>query len=156
MRDPEFTEYYDRMKDTVYRAALSYMKNPADAADIVQEVMIRLYRHEGGFTDDEHCRRWLLRVTVNLAKDMFRSSWFRKREDFDLDRITDMRAEDRNTLDLILQLPLKYRMVIYLHYYEGYSYTEIAEILRISVPAVKMRAKRGRQMLKIDLTEGDR
>ena len=155
MEEREFIRHYEELKDTVYRIAFTYVKNTADALDIVQEVMIKLYRCREVFTDDIHCRQWVIRVTVNQAKDVLRSAWLKKREDSDLSLIPDLTREDHQILSLILSLPQKYRSVIVLHYVEGYSYAETADILRISEAAAKMRAKRGRQMLKDEWKEGE-
>lgn len=154
MEEREFIRHYEELKDTVYRIAFTYVKNTADALDIVQEVMLKLYRCREVFADDIHCRQWVIRVTVNQAKDVLRSAWLKKREDSDLSLIPDLTREDHQILSLILSLPQKYRSVIVLHYVEGYSYAETADILRISEAAAKMRAKRGRQMLKDEWEEG--
>ena len=155
MEEREFIRHYEELKDTVYRIAFTYVKNTADALDIVQEVMLKLYRCREVFTDDIHYRQWVIRVTVNQAKDVLRSAWLKKREDSDLSLIPDLTREDHQILSLIFSLPQKYRSVIVLHYVEGYSYAETADILRISEAAAKMRAKRGRQMLKDEWKEGE-
>jgi len=154
MEEIEFNQIYEEMKDVVYRIAFTYVRNSADALDIVQDVMIRLYRYDGVFNDDLHRRQWIIRVTVNKAKDVLKVSWFHHKE-IDFTQIPDLRNKDKNILEEILQIPLKYRSVIVLHYYEGYTYAEIAKMLRIGESAAKMRAERGRKLLKLELTEGD-
>lgn len=148
MRDDEFCRIYGQQKDTVYRTAFTWMKNSADALDIVQETMIRLYRHMGTFTDDDHCRKWLIRVAVNLAKDMLRRKRFIDENEPDFTRIADLSVQDKEVLEEILSLPLEQRAVIYLHYYEGYTFAETAHILGITESAAKMRAKRAREVVK--------
>lgn len=155
MEDEEFRRIYDLTKDSVYRTALTWVKNPADALDITQEVMVKLYRHKGEFADDSHVRQWLLRVTVNQSKDLLRSSWFSRRQETDLEKLQAADRSASDVLQMILSLPIKYRSVIYLHYYEGYSFTETASILRISEAAAKMRAKRARDMLRLEIEEED-
>ena len=151
MKDEEFRRIYDLMKDTVYRTALTYVRNTSDALDIVQEVMLKLYRYDRPFKDDPHCRQWLLRVTVNQSKDFLRSAWFSRKQEMDLSQIPGKGSEEYTLLETVLSLPLKYRSVILLYYYEGYSYAETAWILGISEGAVKMRASRAREMLRIKL-----
>ncbi|MCR5229403.1 MAG: hypothetical protein K6D03_04685 [Solobacterium sp.] len=57
MKESEFVHLYEQLHDTVYRIAFSYLKNTADAKDAVQDVMLRLYRYEGTFSDEDHCRK---------------------------------------------------------------------------------------------------
>ena len=78
MKESEFNRLYELLHDTAYRIAFTYVKNTDDALDIVQDVMLRLYRYEGAFTDDTHCRQWVIRVTINRAKDLLRSSWLKR------------------------------------------------------------------------------
>lgn len=56
MEEREFNRQYEKLHDMVYRIAFTYVKNTDDALDIVQDVMLRLYRYEGVFSDDTHCR----------------------------------------------------------------------------------------------------
>lgn len=84
MKESEFNRLYELLHDTAYRIAFTYVKNTDDALDIVQDVMLRLYRYEGTFADDTHCRQWVIRVTINRAKDLLRSSWLKKRQEADL------------------------------------------------------------------------
>lgn len=132
---------------TVYRLAYSYTRNSADAEDITQEAFLRLYRFNGEFAADENCKAWLLRVTVNLSKNLLRSSWFTKREELSED-IPSADREDLGLIECVMSLPPKYRAVIHLYYYEGYSSKEIADILGITLTAVTTRLKRGREKLK--------
>lgn len=155
MKESEFVHLYEQLHDTVYRIAFSYLKNTADAKDAVQDVMLRLYRYEGTFSDEDHCRQWVIRVTVNRAKDMLRSAWLKKRQETDLSQIPEIPEAHRDILEAVLQVPLKCRSVIVLHYLEGYTYAETADLLRITEAAAKMRAKRGRELLKHIWTEGD-
>ena len=83
MNKEEFESCYNRHFDFVYRLSFTYVKNPADAEDVAQETFVRLYRQEGEFTSEEHVKRWLLRVAVNLSKDYLRSRWNQKRQEFD-------------------------------------------------------------------------
>lgn len=132
---------------TVYRLAYSYTRNAADAEDIVQEAFLRLYRFKGEFSADENCKAWLLRVTVNLSKNLLRSGWFTKREELSED-IPSADSEDLGLIESVMSLPPKYRSTIHLYYYEGYSVKEIADMLGITATAVTTRLKRGRERLK--------
>lgn len=135
---------------SVYRLAMVYLGRPADAEDVTQEVFLRLLDKSPAFADGEHEKRWLLRVTANLCRDQLKGFW--RRRTAALDESCPVRAEeDRAVLDAILALPETYKGPIHLHYYEGYSVSEVAEILKLSQSAVKMRLKRGRALLKLEL-----
>ena len=157
MNKEEFESCYNRHFDFVYRLSFTYVKNPADAEDVAQETFVRLYRQEGEFTSEEHVKRWLLRVAVNLSKDMLRSHWNQKRQEFDENmpkEIFGWQEDQKEIWQEVAALPEKYRLVLYLYYYEGYSVREIGQILRCSTSAVKMRLKRGREKLRESLEPG--
>ncbi len=138
----------------VYRLALSYTKNIADAEDITQEAFLRLYKYDGIFAADENCKAWLIRVTVNLSKNLLKSCWFTRREELN-ENIPCKDNEDRGVFDCVMALPPKYRVVIHLYYYEGYSVKEIAGMLGVTASNVTTKLARGRKKLKeILLKEG--
>lgn len=148
-----FDAVWDAYGAMVYRLAMVYLGRPADAEDVVQEVFLRLLSKAPAFTDGEHEKRWLLRVTANLCRDQLRGFWRRRAVTLELDRP----APDLETLgvaEAIVALPEQYKAPIHLHYCEGYSVAEIGEILNLGQSAVKMRLKRGRELLKLEL-EGD-
>ena len=141
------TKYIGLYHGTVYRLAFSYVKNCADAEDITQEAFLRLYKYDGSFAADDNCRAWLIRVTVNLSKNLLRSGWFTKRTELSED-IPYENKEDRTLYECVMALPQKYRVTIHLYYYEGYSVKEIADILGATASAVTTRLMRGREQLK--------
>lgn len=147
-------EAYSACGAAVYRLAMVYLGRHADAEDVTQEVFLRLLCRAPAFTDGEHQKRWLLRVTANLCRDQLRSFWRKRVTTLD-DSLPDVSTAEREALAAVMALPEQYRLPIHLHYYEGYSVAEIAEILKLGQSAVKMRLKRGREMLKIEL-EGSR
>lgn len=146
----QFEADYDAYSDAVYRLAMVYLGRHADAEDVTQEVFLRLLHRAPSFTGEDHEKRWLLQVTANLCKDQLRSFW-RKRVTQLEDSLPAAAPEEREALRAVAALPEKYRLPIHLYYYEGYSVTEIAEILKLGQSAVKMRLKRGRELLKIEL-----
>ena len=105
------------------------------------------------FESEEHRKRWLLCTAANLAKDYLKSFYVSRRQKYSEKEIekTGVISEDREVWDALFLLLRKYRVVIYLHYYEGYTYEEIAKILKIGLSAVKMRAKRGIEKLRIEI-----
>lgn len=154
MSREEFTEFAGKYSDTIYRVAYSYMKDRNDADDVTQDVLIELYRTEKVFESDDHVRNWLIRVTVNRCKMLFRSPW-RKREDIAVYAET-LGFEEQSHLDLfnaVMALGKKYRVPLMLFYYEGYSTAETAAILGISENAVSTRLFRAKSKLKDLLKE---
>ena len=155
-RNEVFTLAVQRYSDTVYRTAVHNCRCTADAEDVVQDVFEKLLHYNGIFESEEHLKAWLLRVTINCTKDLFLSSWFRKTEGFDesIDKHMSFEHEEKSDLYYaLMKLPQKYRTVIHLHYYEGYSVREIAKIMKSTEGTVKSQLHRGREMLKVNIRE---
>lgn len=146
----QFEEIYDTCGTAVYRLAMVYLGRHADAEDVTQEVFVRLLCRAPDFADEAHKRRWLLQVAANLCRDQLRGFWRRRVTELK-DTLPAAAPEELEALSAVLSLPEKYRLPIHLHYYEGYSVAETAEILKLGQSAVKMRLKRGREMLKLEL-----
>ena len=151
--EPDMESVYLLYKDAVFRMAFTYVKNREDAWDITQEVFLKLFSKDVKFENEEHKKRWLLRVTANYAKDYLKSFYVSKRQEFPENEVAGPQEnipgeDDREVWDVLFSLPEKNRAVIYLHYYEGYTYEEIAKILKIRLSAVKMRAKRGIEKMR--------
>lgn len=154
MTETAFTAAAERHLDMVYRVALNWFRNPADAEDAAQTAMLKLWQADTEFADDEHLRRWLVRVTLNVCRDMARSPWRRRTvslEDLPEPAFSD--EERRSVYREVMALPGKYRVPLYLYYYEGYSVAEIGELLRLNVSTVQTRLARARGKLKLSLTE---
>lgn len=145
-----FEETYDAYSGAVYRLAMVYLGRRADAEDVTQEAFLRLLYRAPDFTGEEHKKRWLLQVTANLCRDQLRGFW-RKRVTELENTLPAAAPEELEALGAVMSLPEQYRLPIHLHYYEGYSVPEIAGIMKLGQSAVKMRLKRGRELLKIEL-----
>lgn len=144
-----------RYQNMVYRIALHYFGNSQDAEDAVQEVFLRLYTAEKFFESPEHLRRWLIRVTVNVCRDVLRSPWRRRRvslEELPEEPVFDQ-PEQAALYREIMALPEKYRTVLNLFYYEELSVKEIGELLGLRTSAVTTRLHRARARLKEQLGE---
>jgi len=139
-------------RDTVFRVALGYVKNVHDADDVTQNVFMKLYNYNKDFKDDEAQRAWLIRVTVNQSKDLLKSAWKKNRSDLD-ESIAAPVYDEFGIHDYVKNLKPKYRTVIYLHYYEGYSTKEIALILKIPQSTVTTHLNRARKQLKENITK---
>ena len=145
-------EIYKRNVDTVYRVCYIYLKNVQDTQDAVQETFIRLMEKDITFTSEEHEKYWLIRVSVNICKNML-SHWSRKNVEIEkADRVTVSKETDE-IIDEISKLPDKLKIVIYLHYYDGYTSEEIGKMLHITASAVRNRLQRAKTMLKTIIIE---
>ena len=140
---------YDMYADMLYRLALSYLRNTEDAQAAVHDVFIKYTASQKVFKDEEHKKAWLIRVAVNRCTDMLRQRKIRGYVPLDEISETESKAEesDSDVLKCLDKIPLKNRAAVILHYLEGYSVEETAEILKITASAVKMRLKRGREAL---------
>lgn len=146
-----FLVHAERYKDTVFRISLSYLGNTYDADDVVQEVFMKLYITTKHFATDDHVRYWLIRVTINTCKNLLRSSW--KTKNVALDQVTEPiaafeQSEQEDLYQAVMELPEKYRTVLYLYYYEELPTKEIARLLKITVSSVTTRLSRARDQLK--------
>ena len=141
------SEYMNKFHGSVFRLAYSYVKNRADAEDISQETFLKLYLSEKDFPSDSDVKAWLMRVTINSAKDMLKSRWRKCREELSED-IPYKDEKESLLMDSLKKLEPKYSAVIHLFYYEGYSIKEIAEICHITQTTVTTRLSRGRKQLK--------
>ncbi len=146
---------YEAYANMLFRIAMVHLGSREDAEEAIQDTFIKLMEKEPEFKDAEHQKAWLIRVVTNHCKTLLGRSW-RKRE-VKLEGTEPVPAETTELvilLQLVLALPLKYRTVIHLYYYEGYQVHEISQMIRISESAVKMRLQRGRKLLKLEL-EGE-
>ena len=139
--------------DALYRLAYTQLRSAADAEDAVQEAFLRCLRRAPVFENDQHARAWLMRVTLNICRDMLRSPWHRRRDELSEKMPAPPGDETAELLAAVLALPAKYRAPIHLHYYEGYSIREIAELLGCRPATVGTRLARARRLLRQALTE---
>lgn len=156
LTNEQFTCLARRYIDTVYRVALNYIKSPADADDITQNVFLKLLQEKKPFDSDDHVKHWLIRVTVNECKNLVRSRWWRAEsfEEYSGTLVFDNQAQS-DLFHMVMALPRKYRLPIYLYYYEGYSTQEIGQLLKLPKNTVCTQLKRGRELLKESLQEVD-
>lgn len=136
--------------DMLYRTAYVLLGNPHDVQDTLQETLLRYLEKAPAFTSAEHEKAWLLRVTTNCCKDCLR---FRKRHThMDLEPLREcLPAQEHAHLQELYALPAKWKSVLILHYFEGYSVKEMGEILGLSESAVKKRLQRAREALRLEM-----
>ncbi len=161
MTEYELEQMMNQYGDYIARTCYIYLKDWALAEDAVQEVFIKAYKHMSEFRKESSEKTWLTSIAINICKNYVRTSWFRKVQ------IGIEKIEAYNTLEdellnqinqsellkQVMDLPIKYREVILLYYYQDFKINEIAEILGISESSIKMRLNRGRKKLKDDFEE---
>lgn len=159
MDNRQFEQAVQQYSDMVFRIAYSYFKNKEDAEDIYQNVFFKLFDNKKTFHDEEHRKRWLIRVTLNECHSLQHSPWKRKRQDCeDMDRLLEEKADKEDwqfpssdmheVTEMLHCLPEKYSIVLYLYYYEEYSTKEIAVILKRAESTIRTQLMRGKEMLK--------
>jgi RNA polymerase sigma factor (sigma-70 family) len=147
-RDDYVVNVLKRHGNTVLRVAFSYLKNMPEAEDVYQEVFIKLLEETNVFQNEEHEKAWLIRVTMNLCKNHLKSFW--KNRILPLEDNMFMEEDIPNGIDVfnaVMSLKVKYRTVIHLFYYEGYTTSEISKLTGLSEAAVRTSLCRGRKIL---------
>lgn len=148
----------DRYADLVLRLCMVHLKNAADTEDVFQNVFLKYVLSSVVFESEEHEKAWFIRVTLNACKDWLKSLF--RRRTVPLDEWTAVSApiddEHREVLEAVRALPARYRDVVYLHYYEGYTAPQIGSLLGIKTNTVYTSLNRSRAMLQTMLGgEGD-
>ena len=150
----KFIQLSQQYMDDIFRFAFSCVKSKADADDVTQIVLLRLYETDKTFESDCHLKNWLIRVTLNECRKYWRSPW-RRTEDFTeyASSIPFESSGHSDVFDAVMSLDQKYRVVIFLYYYEGYAVKEIANLLKIPQGTVGIRLKRAKEQLRKILSE---
>lgn len=147
--DRELEAIYDRQMPTLYRVCFAYMKNAADTEDAVQETFFKLIGSAPAFENHDHEKAWLLRTAANVCKNNLRNRW---RQGGNLEDFSNLGGEDNIEIDgifsVILTLPEKYKIVVYLYYYEGYNSGEIAKMLAKKPSTVRNHLHEARAILR--------
>lgn len=146
----------ERYADMVFRLAYSWLKNRADAEDVMQETLLKLYA-QPPFDTPEHERYWIVRVAVNECRHLLRSPWRRRTgplEEAEEAAAFDTPAQSELFRE-VMALPPKYRAAVYLHYYEGYSVREVAAAMGAKSSTVQTWLMRARGQLRTNLKEAE-
>ena len=154
-----FEAFYLRHYKAVYRLCYTFMKNPQDAEDCAEDVFLRAMTSGAAFENERHERAWLTTTAMNLCKDRLKHWWRRKVTP--LDEQIDLPApgapgEDSGLLDAVMALPVKYKEVVWLHYYEGYQTDEIAAMLGRPASTVRNQLRDAREKLRQQLGGDDK
>lgn len=153
----EMDQLIDRYQNMVYGLALAKTNSPADADDVFQEVFLACFQSGKRFRDEEHRKAWLLRTTVNICRRVTASTWRRKTVPLEEQggvSVGFREPEENLVWEAVQRLEEKYRLPVYLFYFQELSTQEIAKALGIRPGAVRMRLSRGRDMLR-EMLKGD-
>jgi RNA polymerase sigma-70 factor (ECF subfamily) len=143
----------DRHSNMIYRICFVYLKNKYDAEDAFQEIIIKIMERAPHFQSDEHEKAWIIKVSCNHCKTILKSNASKVHISLNEDIGEQYEFLD-NTLEHILKLPLHYRNVLYLYYYEGYTTKEIASLLKRRDATIRTWLKRARETLKKVIGDG--
>lgn len=140
----------EKYADTVRRICMVHLKSEADTEDVFQTVFLKYLLSSIVFENDEHEKAWLIRVTINACKDLLKS--FFRSKTVSLEEVLEQPAapkqEHHDVMKAVLSLPEKYRDVIYLYYYEGYSAAQIGKILHKNQNTIYTLLNRAKKQLR--------
>lgn len=138
--------------DMIFRIAYQNTLSVSDSEDILQDVCLKMLTKDAPLDDDAHIRYWLVRVTLNHCHNLMASA--HRKRNVPLEEAYHIYApEDERVLSELTQLPPKYRNVIYLRYYEGYSIAEIADLMHTKPGTVGSWLNRARKRLRLLLED---
>ena len=152
----EVEQIYQHYSDMVFRVALIYMKNQDDAYDIVHNVFEKMLQKRLHFKDDEHMKAWLIRVTINMCKNLLKSACRNRQVSLEEQQEKgcdyaycdgDEKEQKEEILQAILNIKPVFREVIYLYYYEGYNTKEIGKIVGTNASTIRSRLAKAREIL---------
>lgn len=167
-----FTELVEKHQKYVYNLAYRMTGNPEEARDLAQEAFVRAFRHFARFDPATSFEKWLYRIVANLYIDTVRKKGRHREESLDAPLVTANGPMERVVPDeasnpaalmeqtqlageiqvALERLPVKYRMAVVLCDVQGFSYEEIAQMLRCSIGTVRSRIHRGRRLMREELS----
>ncbi|MDA1763579.1 sigma-70 family RNA polymerase sigma factor [Bacillus cereus] len=158
-------EIMNKYGQEVLQLVYSYVNNKEVAEDLTQDIFVKCYKSLHTYKGNSNLKTWLWRIAINHCKDHLKS-WYNKKVIVTDDGFTYMEsqkesveqtviqnAEDRELASAVMNLPIKYREVIYLFYYEELSIKEIATVIEAKENTIKTRLKKAKELLKEGLEE---
>lgn len=149
--EEKFKEIYQRNVGRVYRICVLYLKSSSEAEDATQDIFIKFLEKQMDFKNEDHEKAWFIVVAKNYCKDFLKSWWKSRRIDIESLPEISYSEEETNVTDIfekLLSLPKKYKIVMYLYYYEEYSIKQISDILNRKESTIQTQLSRGRNLLK--------
>lgn len=154
MTTEEFETLARQHSDTIFRVACHALGNRPDAEDVSQTVLMKLYCSSQAFDSPEHVKHWLIRVTVNECRKLLRAPWRTRSlplEDYD-GPVQDP-DDYSDVLSAVMTLEPKYRLCVYLYYYEDCTVREVAQAMDAKESTVQTWLQRAREKLRRALSE---
>ena len=157
MNVTEYNSCVDKYLKMVYRISFHYFGNREDAEDVSQDVFLKLYSHNTKFESEEELKAWLIRVTTNTCHSYFRNPFRKRKTEIDekeIENIVGSSSSEQEiinrkvVMDAVMSLSERYRIVVYLHYYEEYSICQISNTLNLKETTIQTRLSRAREKLK--------
>lgn len=146
MNKSEFVERVRKCERRLYRVARTLLSSNADCEDAVQEALLKAWLSLGNLREERYFETWLIRILINECRSLYRR---RAAREVQMPENIHIVAEDASSLmEAMDGLPEKNRIVLELHYIEGYKTREVARMLRIPESTVKWRLVKGRKELK--------
>lgn len=149
VKEVSYKSIYERNRNIVWHICLAFMKNSHDAEDALQETFLRMIQSEKKFDNAEHEKAWLIVTAQNVCKNMLKS-WWRKREEIENheEKIITGAYEIDSTLQVVMNLPNKYKVPMYMYYYLDYDSAEIASILHKPKSTIRNYLSKARMAMK--------
>lgn len=152
----EIAGLYEKYYEMIWKICLTQLGSPHDACDGTQETFTKFIQCGKKFRDEEHKKAWLIRTAINYCRNVQKSSWNKKRANIcddeyisSLYSAADEDAEtNREVMRTLMTLPDKYRSILYLYYYEGYSLKEISNILKVNPSTLRSRFTKAKEVMK--------
>ena len=147
----DIKEVIEKYSNMLFRISYCILCNRQDAEDALQDTFFKYITKAPEFKDDEHEKAWLIKVVTNISKNMLVTRLKRKTVDIDELKHIGVDDTDSGVFSAVMELPVKYKMVMTLYYIEGYTSAQISDMLSISEAAVRKRLQKGRELLKLEM-----
>ncbi len=145
----EIYQAIEQYSDMIRRLCMIHLKNYHDTQDIFQTVFLKYALSSVIFENQEHEKAWFIRVAINACKDLLKN--FFRTDVICVDEVSkqlfELSSDNIDILEAVRSLPPKYKNVVYLHYYEGYTAPEIANILHKNVNTIYTYLTRSKKVL---------
>ena len=138
----------EKHANLVRRICFLYLRNDADVEDVFQEVFLKFFLHFDSFENEDHQKAWLCRVTFNKCKDLCKGFWKRRVVSLEGLEIPVENNEQGELIKSVLELSEDQRELVYLHFYEGRTIPEIADIMQKNTNTVYSILRRAKNQLK--------
>lgn len=146
--ETKFEDVYERNVDNVYRICYMYVLQKSDAEDLTQSTFIKYLNKKPTFENLSHEKAWFSVVATNNCKNHFKTWWNKNTSSLLTDEFFDSTSDNSYVLECVLSLPTKYKQIVYMYYYMGYTTREISSLISINESTVRTHLSKARSLLK--------